>query len=636
MSALLIILAVALLFAAHIVRTVRWRILLSFCNIQVSNVRPLTALSVGYLFNAMFPYRLGEIFRVWLLSYSTRSRFSSVFATVLVERLVDLLFIGLFMLFSAGHEDRLFVPAVALSLVTLAFTVVFAIKTSSSLRRGVWVLSSVFNEGIKVGVLHFFVAMIDLLFSRSIFRSGRFWVLTGAMWILYVISLGLFAYAIGEGFLSAFSKVYMSVLNADALLDLNKQEGSFFLYLVFPLPLVLIYAYLSGFNALSGLKGALREITRLDHYTEFMPFGRQRGFQSEDLYHAFLDRYFNGQGGLLSMFEQRGINNVQVHRVFQGGSGAITALIEIENRLCVRKFASGLLARKLVDQHDWLKANSEHLPLVKVLTSHSQEEDFSYDMMYLSGSRDLYEGIHTDPLEKSILMIDSVLETVSSFHWATRIDNADDSVVASYVATKVIANFAIIEREFDDILQLGRIELNGEIFELSRLKILKDRDWLISRLKYRRQSSIHGDLTIENIMLDGWNDASKTWFLIDPNPVNGFQSPLIDFAKLMQSLHLGYEALHKMPRATFSGTRLVVGLHRSAQYERIHAHVVDWIRSRFGSDVLTEIDLHECINFLRLIPYQLKSNREAGLAFFGCLCMLVREFDRNHPGDIES
>ncbi|MNN49165.1 hypothetical protein D3C81_1636750 [compost metagenome] len=102
----------------------------------------------------------------------------------------------------------------------------------------------------------------------------------------------------------------------------------------------------------------------------------------------------------------------------------------------------------------------------------------------------------------------------------------------------------------------------------------------------------------------------------------------------MQSLHLGYEALHKAPRATLSGNRLSVGLHRSSQYESIHTHVVTDLAVRFGSDVVREIHLHEWINYLRLIPYQLRANREAGLAFFGCLCMLVRDFDRAYPGEI--
>jgi hypothetical protein len=636
MPLLLFVAAVSLLLAAHIVRTVRWRILLSGCGIEVSNVRPLAALSVGYLINALLPYRLGEIIRVLLLSYSARSRFSSVFATVLVERLSDLFVIALFMFVSARTKDELDAPAFALGLVTLVLAVVFVIKNLSRLRRGVWMLSSIFNEGLKSGILHFFFTVIDLLFSRSIFWRGRFWLLTCIMWFLYAVSLQLFAYAVGVDFLSAFTKVYMSAMNAGTLLDINILVSGLFLYLILPIPLVLIYAYFSGFNALSGLKGALRDITRIDQFIEFKPFGLQRGFKSEDLYHSFLDRYFHGRGGLLSMFEQRGINDVQVHRIFQGGSGAVTALIEIDNQLCVRKFASGSIAGKLIDQHNWLKDNASRLPLVQVLASHSLNEDYSYDMVYLSGSRNLYEGIHTDPVEKSIQLIDCVIGAISKFHDATTVQNAEYSEVADYVDSKVIANFATIEREFDDILQLDSIELNGETFKLSRLKILKDREWFISRLRNRRQSSIHGDLTIENIILDGLSDSPKTWFLIDPNPINGFQSPLIDFAKLMQSLHLGYESLHKMPRAKFSASRLVVGLHRSSQYERIHVHVVDQLRRSFGSDVLKEIDLHEIINFLRLIPYQLRSNKEAGLAFFGCLCMLIREFDNKYLGEIEA
>jgi hypothetical protein len=130
-------------------------------------------------------------------------------------------------------------------------------------------------------------------------------------------------------------------------------------------------------------------------------------------------------------------------------------------------------------------------------------------------------------------------------------------------------------------------------------------------------------------------DASaQSWFLIDPNPVNGFQSPFIDFAKLMQSLHLGYEAVHRDPRASFADARLSVSLHRSSQYDVLFAHVTQDLRARFGEAGLQQILLHEMINYLRLIPYQLRRSRMAGLAFFACLCILIQNYEDRYPGDL--
>nr|WP_314260663.1 hypothetical protein [uncultured Devosia sp.] len=39
------------------------------------------------------------------------------------------------------------------------------------------------------------------------------------------------------------------------------------------------------------------------------------------------------------------------------------------------------------------------------------------------------------------------------------------------------------------------------------------------------------------------------------------------------------------------------------------------------------------INYLRLIPYQIRASRMAGLTFLGCLCILVRDYDSRYPGE---
>lgn len=410
-------------------------------------------------------------------------------------------------------------------------------------------------------------------------------------------------------------------------------NGYFFIYFLSPIVLVLVYAYISGFNAFAWLARIMRELTKLEYYSSISEIGRLHGFRSDTQYHAFLNRFFCGQTGLLADFEQKGIADVHLHRVFHGGSGAVTALVEVNDALRVRKFASGSLAAKLEIQHDWLLQYNSQLPLVNVISSYSDEFNYFYDMSYVGGCLGLYEAIHTLPLDKSIVIFDEVLESLFNFHTITEVEVASDDLVRSYVNAKVISNYEIIKREFSELFELESLEINGKIFDIKDLELFNDVDWLVEQLCDRRQCSIHGDMTIENIMLIT-AVSNNNWFLIDPNPINVFQSPLIDFSKLMQSLHLGYESLHRMPKASLSVSdsrgALSIALHRSTQYEKIYAHVVNKLNYTIGEDKIKEIYLHECINYMRLIPYQLKTSHEAGLAFFACLCMLISEYQQKY------
>ena len=80
--------------------------------------------------------------------------------------------------------------------------------------------------------------------------------------------------------------------------------------------------------------------------------------------------------------------------------------------------------------------------------------------------------------------------------------------------------------------------LEGKIFYQALYEINKD--YLEEIFKNDMYSDIHGDLTIENIIcITGKND----FYIIDPNTGNLHDSPNLDYAKLLQSLHGGYEFL---------------------------------------------------------------------------------------------
>jgi uncharacterized protein (TIRG00374 family) len=79
------------------VRALRWRVLLS--GVARLPVRPLfTATAVGFMSNMLLPLRAGEIIRPVLLGRQTGVPKTAAFASVLLERLFDLLLIFLFLL----------------------------------------------------------------------------------------------------------------------------------------------------------------------------------------------------------------------------------------------------------------------------------------------------------------------------------------------------------------------------------------------------------------------------------------------------------------------------------------------------------------------------------------------------------
>lgn len=635
--------AVHLLVVGHLLRTIRWRIVLQNGGVEVSNLRPFAALSLGYLINMLLPFRVGDLFRIGLLARLTRARFSTVMATVVIERLIDLFAVaalavavnllpenqGEAQVFEAPGELLLSAWSLTLGLFLLA--AIYVVHRYAACRRAVWTMSSVFNEAVKSGILNFVYVVSDLVFVRPVLSSLRFWLMTVLMWLSYLVSLFCLASALDVGLTDLFGTIYISALQVAPSLSLGSQNLWFVGYMLVPLILILGYAAIVGRYTFEPLTRALHAMTDLRRLSRPPVVSRSQLFWLAEQYDAFLDRRFRATGGILSEFEERGIDRVRLFRMFHGGSGAITALVEVDGELRVRKFATKDLGERLRVQHDWLAQYNTKLPTVALLGERTVGSDFTYDMAYVDVSRGFYEAIHTEPISWSMGILAQVTERMSNFHEDTRIVDADAETIREFITTKVLQNFALLRAEFVDIFELASIEINGLRFELNTLDILACPDWLAEQLTDRRQAVIHGDLTIENIMID--ETWGARWFLIDPNPVNAFQTPFIDYAKLMQSLHLGYEALHEAPRAKLSGDCLRVSLHRSYQYSAIYDQYTTELRDRFGEDGFKQILLHEWINYLRLIPYQLRASREAGLAFFGCLCLLVAEFRVAYPED---
>ncbi len=82
------------LVAIHLIRTVRWGILLEpVAKVPFSRLNAATA--VGFMALVLFPFRLGEFARPYLVADRPRLRMSSALSSIVVERVADGLFTGL-------------------------------------------------------------------------------------------------------------------------------------------------------------------------------------------------------------------------------------------------------------------------------------------------------------------------------------------------------------------------------------------------------------------------------------------------------------------------------------------------------------------------------------------------------------
>src|SRR3989337_1509904 len=79
----------------YIVRAIRWQGLLSHIK-QVSVLNLLSITCIGFMANNILPARVGEVLRPFLLYKKENVKFSTSVATVIVERIFDMLALIIF------------------------------------------------------------------------------------------------------------------------------------------------------------------------------------------------------------------------------------------------------------------------------------------------------------------------------------------------------------------------------------------------------------------------------------------------------------------------------------------------------------------------------------------------------------
>ncbi|HKP14911.1 MAG TPA: lysylphosphatidylglycerol synthase transmembrane domain-containing protein [Gemmatimonadaceae bacterium] len=625
----LFIAAVAVLFVAHVLRASRHGMLFGREQLP-GRFDLLLALSLSFALNTLLPFRIGELMRVLFISTRLRLRFAQVAATVAAERTSDLMAVALIAAAIAARSGTLEPVAKRTAIaLTLAAIVMVAgallVQRRVGARRVVWRLASVFNDRIRAGVVEFTWETSRLVVGGPIF-SLRFLIVSVGMWGCYLAAYALLARSIAI----TFAGVTIALLGAPLHSLLNElvaagglSATSAALALFTAIPVVAVLAI-----------GAVRQRQTFRRSWRFIKqFGLEQpgssppavalAFRRPVDYDAFLLSHFSASEGTVSALVLEAMDDIVVHRFLPGGSDAVTAVVEVEGALRIRKLATGSAAEKLRVQAEWLRRHAPRLSMTEVISERVYPGKYHFDMPYHLGARDCYDVVHTAPVSFSEGILTSIIEDVADFHRVHASGQASPEVIEAYLSRKAAANASDILAFVDAVVD-DSYSINGASHRLTEWDCLRDMKWLRAQIESFDTTIVHGDLTIENIIV--CPELPKGWYLIDPNPENIFETPLIDWAKLMQSLNLGYESLNRGASSTLHGSDIRLVLSRSNAYAMLHGSVTRLLAERLGNAAMREVAFHELVNFLRLTPYKCRSSLQQGVTFFACTSLLLRGY----------
>ena len=123
-----LLIAVVMLMSAHLIRAYKTKRLVD--TIKITSWRTHTrALFIGYLFNALLPFRLGELVRAFVAGKGTRMSSTFMFGLVLLDRAFDGLILGLIALILLT-QTSVFSAAAVHGIVITAIVVLFGIAVT--------------------------------------------------------------------------------------------------------------------------------------------------------------------------------------------------------------------------------------------------------------------------------------------------------------------------------------------------------------------------------------------------------------------------------------------------------------------------------------------------------------------------
>ena len=626
MNIIFLIVAIITLSLAHFIKILRWRLFIEIYE-EPRNRNLIQALSLGYLINLFFPFRIiGDFFRAIYSGKKMKNSYSLSFSTVIVDRILDIITVGIlfyiFYVFSIYNRqiEKSFRFYMLFSILIISLIILFYF-----LKRYIKIISlkvaSLFNTNIELNILKFMWALI-WNFKDIFLKINKFKILiiTTLMWLLYTFSYYLFSlfllsqnynFKLVDIFFLLFSK---DIFGTDFLLIEKKVSIFFYIYMIIPIIIMLLISKFFKMKTYSQ-----KNHREVEDYFNLFP-NQDNKEKLEFLRKYFLDKDKSYIDNYLKINQK-----ITIIRDFSAGSNATTMLCMKKDEIFYRKYSFEDI-EKLYEQVEWIIENEKrNLPLPKIIRKEKTNKYCYYDMLYKPSSIPLFEYIHSTPFEETWKMIENILKKLEEVLYTNKLRKADTESINKYIDLKVRDNIAKIydSKILKKLLRYDEVIINGKSYKnLSYYLKYLSKEYLCNIFKDDIYSDIHGDLTIENIICN-LNTMEEKYYIIDPNSGNIDNSANLDYAKILQSIHGGYEFMMRTYDISIEENQINFLFIKSQAYSYLYKKLNEYMNSKFGKEKIRSIYFHEIVHWLRLIPYKLKKDGKRALIFYSGLLMVL-------------
>lgn len=625
METLFFLFAILCICIAHLIRVRRWRLFIEIYE-KPYNRNLIQALSIGYLLNYVIPYKLGDIVRAWISGRKMKNGRALGFSTVIVDRYLDIVMVGIIFVIlrvsgnqnSMIRQSTLFYAATAGALLLLA-ALIYVFR--GLLKRWISAFAGVFNKRIETSILKCAWALIWNF--KDIFLKINKWKLlltTLGMWICYLLSyyfFGAFLSAHGQNcsWIDVFTLLFTEngIKSSTSSLGLWSNPYYMTAYMILPLIIMMLLSFL--FHSVKREDSSEEYLNLLPHLDP-----------EERL--DFLENYFSGRNKEYVTNYLYTNRDISIIRDYSAGSNATTMLCTDGRNTFFRKYAFGQDGDKLYDQINWIENYKDVLALPDILKQGKDDLCCYYDMPYSVNAVGMFEYVHSMPIAHSWNMIQRVLESLENSIYLLDVHLGDRDTLCAYIRNKVTKNLETI-RNAGGIKRLEKypeLVINGVKYRnLSCYEKYLTEEYLLQIFEQDSCAVIHGDLTIENIICKRTEGEQDDFYIIDPNTGNIHNSPNLDYAKLLQSIHGGYEFLMSTRNVSVSGNRIDFLFTKSQVYSELHSMLQTYLTEKFGEKTTRSIYFHEMIHWLRLMPYKLEKDENRALIFYAGMLMVMND-----------
>lgn len=605
------------IFVGQVVRALRVQLIFGTGKTTSFRIIFLSIITSSFV-SLLLPFRIGDLMRIGIMSLNRHVTFARASGVFLIDRMTDVTFLFSFSVIAFYFSEESLPALLVLVFFSLTIIVLFAILflAKPTLRRLLFSSLPSLPERHRQRVQFGIYWMISRVFYC--FTTFNFVLLTVVMWAFYLAGLYLaFEDHSVSTILSAISDVGI-IFETDIIRFANLG----------------LYTNNLSINAIAAALGMLLVLgcAASPLKSEGLSHKIQSTLTRNQSSMHMLETLFSERANFINCVLMRDINLIMLGKTLAppplklfeahlGGSGAIiVSYLDSSGQPWVRKYAERPdLCSRLEQQYKAISELTQHgLLMSKAENLEKTHSHTKYDMKqsdgFVSFPKFALNTTNNGAIAQNAVM--SAIESICDLGLEA-VYKTNDQDVYEYVSKKLITN---VETAFNRTSSfIPKIKTASGTYAI---ELLLNKAWAERQIVYRKQSLIHGDPTLENLIIhkDG---AHCLW--IDPNPNQIFSTVLVDMAKLMQSLHYGYD-FHEEFLKTNTDLLINSKHFKPKIYYALEAKLCNLLTSRYGPEGLRETYFHELIHYARLVNYKYELSQHRGDQYLALLETLVAEY----------